>query len=90
MQWVIGPASDIDEIISNVITAYNNYDPHTLDHVWISHQAGLNEIMACNGGYHYKPSHLGKHSLMNANGIMPCSIKVFGRSQTDARALTNF
>jgi hypothetical protein len=76
MLWGMSPSKDIDELIANVTTAYNNYDPHTLDRVWISHQACLNEVLACDGGNHYKLPHLGKRSLMNERGVLPRSIEV--------------
>jgi tRNA uridine 5-carbamoylmethylation protein Kti12 len=76
MQWGMDPAINIDMLIDNVETAYQKYDPHTLDRVWLSHQSCLNEIIACSGGNHYKLPHINKNNMKNRVGILPRSIEV--------------
>jgi hypothetical protein len=76
MQWGMEPATKIDTLIERVKRAFNLYDPHTLDKVWMTHQAVQNEIMACNGCNHYKLPHLGKSSLVDERGVLPWTIPV--------------
>jgi hypothetical protein len=63
-------------LIVNVLLAWEAYPPKTLDKVWISHQACMNEIMQCRGGNHYKVPHVAKHTLVDEKGVLPHAINV--------------
>jgi hypothetical protein len=76
IQWQSEPATTIDGLIVSVMTAWQQYNPRTLECVWITHQACLNEVIACYGDNTYQLPHLGKHNLRDANGNLPSSIDV--------------
>lgn len=86
----MSPAKNVDTLIDNVKLAYQHYDPHTLDRVWISHQSCLNEILACNGCNHYKLPHLGKSKLLDDRGVLPCSIQVTDEAEQTLETLKIF
>jgi hypothetical protein len=76
LQWQQEPASDIDGLIANVNRAWELYSPRTLERVWLSHQAVLNEILENYGDNNYKLPHMNKDGMRNDNGNLPLSIGV--------------
>jgi hypothetical protein len=76
MQWSKEPATTIDGLIVSVEEAWQDYQPKTLDRIWLSHQACMDEIMQCNGGNHFKLPHIKKSSLLDDMGLLPWSIDV--------------
>jgi hypothetical protein len=63
-------------LIVNVLQAYDEYNPRTLDRVWLTHQSCLNEIIECYSDNNYKIPHLSKDRLRDAVGNLPASIDV--------------
>jgi hypothetical protein len=42
----------------------------------MTHQAVMNEIIACHGGNHYKLPHLSKNTLLDNRGVLPRTLSV--------------
>jgi hypothetical protein len=76
IQWSQEPAYTIDGLILNVMLAWQKYEAKTLDRIWLSHQACMNEIIQAYGGNHYKIPHLSKNTLLDERGVLPSSIAV--------------
>jgi hypothetical protein len=72
----LAPATTIDGLIVNVMEAWERYEARTLERVWLTHQACLNEIVECQGGNVYTLPHIGKNKLVDAVGNLPASIVV--------------
>jgi hypothetical protein len=78
LQWSLdcACATTIDGLIVNIMRAWDHYNPHTLDCIWLSHMACMNEIMTCHGDNDYKLLHIQKGKLLDNRGVLPSSIDV--------------
>jgi hypothetical protein len=76
IQWSQEPAYTIDGLIVNVLLAWQKYEAKTLDKIWLSHQACMNEIIQAYGGNHYSIPHLSKNTLLDERGVLQLSIAV--------------
>ena len=65
----------IDELIANVQKEFNEYDPSTLNRVFLTLQGCLIEVMKDGGGNRYKIPHMDKDRL-EALGMLPKSLTV--------------
>jgi len=65
----------IDELIANVQKEFNEYDPSTLNRVFLTLQGCLIEVMKDGGGNIYKIPHMDKDRL-EALGMLPKSLTV--------------
>ena len=63
------------QLINNVITSYQTYDPKKLNRIWLSLMGVLNQIIECNGNNDYKLPHMAKEKLERA-GNLPVTIPV--------------
>jgi len=63
----------LDELIQNVQNEFNNYDPDTLNRVFLTLQGCLIEVMKDGGGNRYKIPHIHKGRL-EALGMLPKSL----------------
>ena len=68
-------AADVPQLINNVITSYQTYDPKKLNRIWLSLMGVLNQIIESNGNNDCKLPHMGKEKLERA-GNLPVTIPV--------------
>lgn len=66
-------SKDIDELVSNVVKEFNDYDPDSLRRVFLTLQACLIETMKVGGGNGYKIPHMNKQHLLRL-GMLPTSL----------------
>jgi hypothetical protein len=66
---------NMDELIENVQTKFDEYDPSTLNRVFLTLQSCLIEVMKDGGGNRYKIPHINKDRL-EALGVLPKSLSV--------------
>eukprot|EP00977_Amphora_coffeiformis_P019360 scaffold7181_cov146-Amphora_coffeaeformis.AAC.3 len=71
--WKLKRAKDIDGLIDNVLKAWDDYDPITLNRIWLSHQACMQEIIVHNGANDYKVPHQQKR-VLEREGRLPTTI----------------
>lgn len=64
---------NLDDLIANVQLEFDNYDPETLNMVFLTLQGCLIEVMKCGGGNRYKIPHIDKDWL-EALGMLPRSL----------------
>jgi hypothetical protein len=64
---------NLDELIQNVQNEFDNYDPDTLNRVFLTLQRCLIEVMKDGGGNRYKIPHIDKGKL-EALGMLPKSL----------------
>jgi len=75
LQWEQKPASNVDELIANVLAAWEQFDPMKINYNFLTHQSCLDEIIKSNGDNHYKIPHMGKESLRR-HGALPKRLAV--------------
>jgi hypothetical protein len=63
------------QIIQCVLQAYNAYDKHKINRIWLSLMGSLNEIIIHHGNNDYKIPHMGKDRLIRLNQL-PIAIPV--------------
>jgi hypothetical protein len=63
------------QIIQCVQQAYNAYDKHKINRIWLSLMGCLNEIIEHHGNNDYQISHMGKDRLIRLN-LLPIAIPV--------------
>jgi len=68
-------SGSIDELIANVQKEFNEYDPSTLNRVFLTLQGCLIEVMKDGGGNRYKIPHMDEDRL-EALGMLPKSLTV--------------
>ena len=68
-------SGSIDELIANVQKEFNEYDPSTLNRVFLTLQGCLIEVMKDGCGNRYKIPHMDKDRL-EALGMLPKSLTV--------------
>jgi hypothetical protein len=66
---------NMDELIENVQNKFDEYDPSTLNRVFLTLQSCLIEVMKDGGGNRYKIPHINKDRL-EALGVLPKSLSV--------------
>jgi hypothetical protein len=64
------PSRNIDELILNVITEYENYNHVVLNRVFLTLQGCMIEVMKDDGGKRYRIPHMNKERL-EALGMLP-------------------
>ncbi|XP_042016290.1 uncharacterized protein LOC121764314 [Salvia splendens] len=69
------PCKTVDELVWNVCSSFEELSPQTLNKVFLSLQACLNEILQCRGGNGYKVPHINKDRLQR-NGELPNVLEV--------------
>ncbi|EAY91527.1 hypothetical protein OsI_13161 [Oryza sativa Indica Group] len=67
-------SKNMEELIENVQKEYNDYDPKTLNRVFVTLQSCCIEVMEANGGNKYKIPHMNKARL-EALGILPKALR---------------
>jgi len=75
LQFLIGDAHTIDELIANVKEAWRQYEARKIYYVFLTHQTCMAEIIRCNGGIDYKIPHMGKERL-DRHGALPHRVDV--------------
>ena len=70
--WKLKRANTIDGLIANVIQAWTDYNPETLNRIWLSHQAVMDEIIQSNGGNDFNLPHKRK-SVLEGQHALPTS-----------------
>jgi hypothetical protein len=90
MQWGLDPATTINRLIANVLTAWEQYPARTLERVWLSDQAYLHEIIECHGGNHYKLTNISKCLMVDEVGNLPASITVLEAAEIALEHLEMF
>ncbi|KAL6495734.1 hypothetical protein OROGR_030297 [Orobanche gracilis] len=68
-------AQGIDELMKNVIKAYEDYSPIKINYVFLTLQGCYTEIMKVRGGNNYKVPHMGKEALQRV-GLLPECLEV--------------
>lgn len=63
LQYEQCPAKTIPQLIRNVQQAWIEYNPNTLNRIWLSHGYGMNEIVGNDGNNEYTLPHVGKEQL---------------------------
>ncbi|CAL5349588.1 unnamed protein product [Camellia sinensis] len=66
--------TNIDELVYAVEKSFEELSLQTLDHVFVTLQACMLEVMKINGGNNYKLPHMAKTKLMR-DGTLPCQIQ---------------
>ena len=66
LQFQREPATTIDGLIANVEAAWEDYDPVSINSVFLTHQSCMNKIIETMGGNGYKIPHIGKKAPNNA------------------------
>jgi hypothetical protein len=64
---------NLDDLIANVKQEFDNYDPDTLNRVFLTLQGCLIEVMKDGGGNRYKIPHIDKDRL-ESQGMLPRSL----------------
>jgi hypothetical protein len=64
---------NLDDLIANVEHEFDNYDPDTLNRVFLTLQGCMIEVMKDGGGNRYKIPHMDKDRL-EALGMLPRSL----------------
>lgn len=64
---------NLDDLIENVQKEFDNYDPATLNRVFLTLQRCMIEVMKDGGGNRYKIPHIDKDRL-DALGMLPKSL----------------
>jgi hypothetical protein len=64
---------NLDDLIANVTNEFDNYDPDTLNRVFLTLQGCMIEVMKDGGGNRYKIPHMDKDGL-EARGMLPKSL----------------
>jgi len=67
--WKLKRANTIDGLIANVIQAWNDYNPETLNQIWLSHQAVLDEIIQSDGANDFNLPHKRKLVLEGQHAL---------------------
>ena len=62
-QFSLPPASNIEQLIERVETAFEKYDPRVLNRVFLTHMMVMEEILLCDGENDYKMPHMAKEKL---------------------------
>ncbi|XP_042027075.1 uncharacterized protein LOC121774233 [Salvia splendens] len=68
-------ATNIDELLANVCSSFEELTPQTLNMVFLTLQSCLSKILEVHGGNNYKISHLNKDRLSMTVGL-PTSLEV--------------
>ncbi|XP_047978591.1 uncharacterized protein LOC125220463 [Salvia hispanica] len=68
-------ATDIDELLGNVWSSFEEITPQTLNNVFLTLQSCFSKILEVHGGNNYKVSHLNKDRLSRTVGL-PTSLEV--------------
>ncbi|XP_042009191.1 uncharacterized protein LOC121757765 [Salvia splendens] len=63
------PCNNVDTLLENVCSSYEELSPQTLNKVFLSLQACLTEIMVFRGGNNYKVPHINKARLERTVGL---------------------
>ena len=66
---------DLDELISKVKEAWDEFEPDVNKYTWLTLQTVMKEVLKVKGGNNYKIPHMGKRSL-DRQGILPTDIEV--------------
>ena len=77
---------NLDDLIANVQHEFDNYDPETLNRVFLTLQGYLIEVMKDGGGNKYKIPHIDKDRL-EALGMLPTSLGCDRQLYEDVLAL---
>ena len=77
---------NLDDLIANVQNEFENYDPNTLNRVFLTLQGCLIEVMKDGGGNKYKIPHIDKDRL-EALGMLPTSLGCDRQLYEDVLAL---
>jgi len=64
---------NMDELITNMINEYENYNPVLLNRIFLTLQGCMIEVMKDNGGNRYKIPHMNKERLEAAD-MLPKSL----------------
>jgi len=75
LYFQMGDAATADELIANVLSAWNQYDPRKIYYVFLTHQTCMAEIIKRNGGNDYSIPHMGKERL-DRHGALPHRVAV--------------
>jgi len=70
-------SKNMEELIENVQKEYNDYDPKTLNRVFVTLQSYCIEVMEANGGNKYKIPHMNKARLEAFAVIVSCMRKSY-------------
>ena len=68
-------ATNIDELLANVWSSFEELTPQTLNKVFLTLQSCLSKILEVHGGNNYKIPHLNKDRLSRTVGL-PTSLEV--------------
>ena len=72
-QWRSGFVNTIDELILQVQTAYEAFEPRKLDFAFLTLQCCIDDILSVHGDNDCKIWHMGKEAMLR-NGTLPVSI----------------
>jgi len=67
--WQQTPATTVDGLVANVLNAYAEYSPETLNRIWLSHASLLNRIIESYGDNNFDIPHMAKSQLSRANRL---------------------
>ena len=75
LQFKQPPAQNIDKLIANVNAAWEQYDPVSLNKIWLSHQAATKCILEARESNDFPLPHIQKGKLEN-EGKLPTSLEL--------------
>jgi hypothetical protein len=75
--WAMGFAQDIiDDMISKVGQAFDDYELRKLENGWVTLASVLDEVLKCDGNNDFKIPHMGKDRILRETGRLPLSPEV--------------
>jgi hypothetical protein len=74
-QWKNPPRFKIDDLINDVMKAWNGYNPSKLDKVFLTHQACMDKCISKYGDNNYRIPHLGKDKFKSVKEVLNVSNK---------------
>lgn len=80
-QWDEGYQVTIDGLIGQVERAFESFDPRSIDKGFLTLQTCMDEIQQIHGDNAYKIPHIGKDSILRADGRLPARLECTDRAK---------
>jgi hypothetical protein len=72
-QWRSGFANNVDELVAQVLLAFDTFEPRKLDFAFLTLQYCLDDALSIHGDNNYSIQHIGKESMLAA-GTLPVRV----------------
>ena len=69
--WLLGYSKDVDDIITKLQQAYNDYPVTTIEKSWVTFASVLDEMICSDGKNDFKIPRMGKDAILNRDGRLP-------------------